>query len=282
MNIIQDPLLLQNELLKLKRRGKKIGFVPTMGNLHEGHLSLVELARQHSDIIVSSIFVNPMQFGPNEDYDNYPRTLEADKNKLKQCNVDFLFTPTNEIIYPFGKEQHTSVELNRLTNKLCGAKRPGHFKGVTTIVNILFNIVQPDIAVFGKKDYQQFLVIQSMVNDLMMPIKIIGAEIKREKNGLALSSRNQYLTEAQKDSASLLQQTIKEIAENIKQGDSSYSELIEKAKHALLNNNFKVDYFEIVRQSDLEAASPSDKAILIAVAAWYGSPRLIDNLEINL
>ncbi|WP_444997097.1 pantoate--beta-alanine ligase [Aliikangiella sp. IMCC44359] len=282
MNIIQDPLLLQNELLKLKRRGKKIGFVPTMGNLHEGHLSLVELARQHSDIVVSSIFVNPMQFGPNEDYDNYPRTLEADKSKLKQYNVDFLFTPTNEIIYPFGKEQHTSVQLNRLTNKLCGAKRPGHFKGVTTVVNIFFNIVQPDIAVFGKKDYQQFLIIQSMVSDLMMPIKIIGAEIKREKNGLALSSRNQYLTEAQKDSASLLQQTIKEIAENIKQGDRAYSELIERAKHTLLSYNFKVDYLEIVKQSDLEAASPSDNSILIAVAAWYGSPRLIDNLEINL
>ena len=282
MNTIKDPYILQNELIKLKRSGKIISFVPTMGNLHEGHLSLIELAKKQSDIIVSSIFVNPMQFGPNEDYDNYPRTLDSDKNKLEQLNVDFLFTPTDEDIYPLGKEKHTSVELNRLTNKLCGEKRPGHFRGVTTVVNILFNIVQPDLAIFGKKDYQQFLVIQSMVKDLMMPIKIVGAEIKREANGLALSSRNQYLSEMQKNSASLLQQTINKMGEAIKQGDTSFKQLIKQTSDKLSKNDFKIDYLEVVRQSDLETATPEDKNILIAVAAWHGTPRLIDNLEINL
>jgi len=200
MKIIQSPHQFQQEMLQLKQQGKTIGFVPTMGGLHAGHLSLVDIAKQHAEIIVSSIFVNPMQFGENEDLDSYPRTLETDIEKLKSLNVDYLFTPTNDDIYPLGKAKHTSVEVEHLANKLCGISRPVFFKGIATVVSILFNIVQPTIAVFGKKDYQQYRIIQSMVKDLMFPIKVIGGETIRESNGLAMSSRNSYLTDEQNPS----------------------------------------------------------------------------------
>lgn len=281
MKVFNSPKELQQHILALKESGKTIGFVPTMGNLHAGHLSLIQIARQHCDIVVASIFVNPMQFGPNEDFHSYPRTLEEDSKKLKSERTDILFTPTIEQIYPDGKDTHTSVEVNRLTDKLCGASRPSHFKGVTTIVNILFNIVQPNIAVFGKKDYQQYRVIQSMVDDLMMPIKIIGGDILREKNGLAMSSRNGYLTSQEKSDASELHKTLKKCAEHLQQLKPIENE-IESAKQYLSAHGFKVDYFKIVRQNDLEPATDKDKKILIAAAAWLGKPRLIDNLEVTI
>lgn len=281
MKTIQQPKQLQAQILELKRQGKSIGFVPTMGNLHAGHLSLIDIAKQNCDLVVSSIFVNPMQFGPNEDFDNYPRTLEADSQKLYDKGCDFLFTPTNDLIYPKGKETHTSVEVNRLTEKLCGASRPGHFKGVTTVVNILFNIVQPDIAVFGKKDYQQYLVIKAMVEDLMIPVKIIGAEIKREDNGLAMSSRNGYLSDDEKALASYLRRTLEKTAKQLQQ-HLTIESVVNTATADLQKKGFKIDYFEIVRRQDLEAAEVDDKQLLIAAAAWLGKPRLIDNLEVNL
>ncbi|TQV87848.1 pantoate--beta-alanine ligase [Aliikangiella coralliicola] len=281
MKLIKQPKDLQREILNLKSKGKTIGFVPTMGNLHQGHLSLIEQAKKTADIVVCSIFVNPMQFGPNEDFDSYPRTLDDDIAKLKTLDTDYLFTPTINDIYPQGKEIHTSVEANRMTDKLCGASRPGHFRGVTTVVNILLNIVQPNFAVFGKKDYQQYQIIRAMVKDLMMPIEIVGAPIEREANGLAMSSRNGYLTTQQKEQASVLRKTILSVADGLQQ-QQPIAQLKERAIETLTENGFKIDYFEIVRQTDLETASLSDKKLLIAAAAWMGKPRLIDNYEIDL
>jgi len=282
MKIYQEPNAIQNELIALKKNGKRIGLIPTMGNLHKGHLSLFKIAQQHCDVMVGSIFVNPMQFAANEDLNKYPRTLNNDIEKLESINVDYLFTPTNEIIYPIGTKINTSVEVNRLTKRLCGESRPEHFRGVTTVVNILFNILQPDIVIFGKKDYQQYLILSAMVKDLFMPIQIIGGEIIREENGLAMSSRNKFLTPEEKNKASLLRTTILAVAEQIKSGDRNYKLIRENAIKRLNQKEFNVDYFEICNTKDLERATQADKQILIACAAWMGQPRLLDNLELTL
>jgi pantoate--beta-alanine ligase len=283
MKIFNDKKSLQSHILQLKRAGQSIGFVPTMGNLHQGHLSLIDQAKQKADVVVASIFVNPLQFGPNEDFDAYPRTIEQDTEQLIERGCDILFLPTTDDIYPRGKSLHTRVEaIETLTNKLCGASRPGHFLGVTTVVNILFNIVQPDIAVFGKKDYQQLMIIKRMVDDLVMPIEIIGGDIVREENGLAMSSRNGYLSAVEKDQASHLRATIVATQKQIEAGDRNYPSLKKHAIKLLQQDGFKVDYFEIVRQSDLEPATPDDTQLLIAAAAWLGQPRLIDNQEVFL
>lgn len=282
MKIIKDPKAFQNEMIQIKRTGKSIGFVPTMGSLHTGHLSLVEMSKQQTDITVVSIFVNPMQFGPNEDFNTYPRTLQSDLEKLEPLKIDYLFTPTTDTIYPLGKDVHTSVEINRLTNKLCSKSRPVFFKGITSVVSILFNIVQPDIAVFGKKDYQQYKIIQSMVKDLMFPIKIIGGETVREKNGLAMSSRNNYLSEQQREQASLLRKVLLETAEQLKLKTKSISQIKSQAKERITHAKFKMDYFDIIRQSDLEDATLEDTELLIAVGVWLNDIRLIDNLELEL
>ncbi|PHS17108.1 MAG: pantoate--beta-alanine ligase [Kangiella sp.] len=282
MKIIDSPNKIQSELIALKKQGKKIGLIPTMGNLHKGHTSLFEIARKHCDILVGSIFVNPMQFGANEDLDKYPRTLQDDIEKLKAINVDYLFTPTEKIIYPQGTQINTSVEVNRLTKRLCGESRPTHFKGVSTVVNILFNILQPDVVVFGKKDYQQYLVLCAMVKDLFLPIEVLGGEIVREENGLAMSSRNQFLTSSEKEKASELRKILLFYAEKIKQGDRRYGAIRLEAIETLNSKSFNIDYFEICNIYDLERANIRDTKILIAVAAWMGKPRLLDNIEINL
>ena len=282
MKIIQDPHKIQKDLIALKKAGKKIGLIPTMGNLHRGHLSLFKLAQKHCDVLVGSIFVNPMQFGANEDLDKYPRTLSDDIEKLESINVDYLFTPTNEIIYPLGTAINTSVEVNRLTKRLCGESRPEHFRGVATVVNILFNILRPDVVVFGKKDYQQYLILSAMVKGLFMPIEIIAGEIVREDNGLAMSSRNKFLSKEEKDKAGALRKVILDCAEKIKLGNKHYSRIKKDAIALLESKDFKVDYFEICNQIDLEDASNEDKNILIACAAWLGRPRLLDNLELNI
>ncbi len=283
MQTFSDKKQLQTHLLELKRQGNSIGFVPTMGNLHAGHLSLIETARQHCDIVVASIFVNPLQFGPNEDFDAYPRTLERDTEQLIEKGCDCLFLPTTDEVYPRGQSMHTKVEaIDALTNKLCGASRPGHFLGVTTVVNILFNIVQPNVAVFGKKDYQQLMIIKRMVDDLMLPISIIGGDIVREENGLAMSSRNGYLSQTEKDKASHLRGTIIATQKQIEAGDRNFASLKNHAIKLLQQDGFKVDYFEIVRQTDLEPASANDTDLLIAAAAWLGQPRLIDNQEVQI
>ncbi len=282
MQIFQDPYQIQQELRALKCSGKKIGLIPTMGNLHRGHLSLFKLARKHCDILVGSIFVNPMQFGANEDLDKYPRTLTDDVKKLQSIQVDYLFTPTNEIIYPLGTEINTSVEVNRLTKRLCGESRPQHFKGVATVVNILFNILMPDVVVFGKKDYQQYLILSAMVKDLFLPIEIIAGEIIREDNGLAMSSRNKFLTTEEKNQAAALRKILLACGDKITAGDRNFSELKKQAINALKDKSFKVDYFDICNAINLENATSDDKHILIACAAWMGQPRLLDNLEITL
>ncbi len=282
MKIFDSPYEIQAELTALKRSGKKIGLIPTMGNLPRGHLSLFQLAQKNCDILVGSIFVNPMQFGANEDLDQYPRTLQQDINKLTEIGVDYLFTPTNETIYPIGTKVNTSVEVNRLTKRLCGESRPEHFRGVATVVTILFNILQPDLVIFGKKDYQQYLILSAMVKDLFLPIEIIGGEIVREDNGLAMSSRNKFLTNEQKNQASFLQETLLAIAEKIKLGQRDYSTLKQLAIEQLEQNDFKVDYFEICNKITLEDASPNDSELLIAAAAWMGQPRLLDNIEVSI
>jgi len=283
MKIFDDPKALQDYILSLKATGQSIGFVPTMGNLHEGHLSLIDIAKEKSDVVVASIYVNPLQFGPNEDFDNYPRTLDDDKEKLITRGTDILFLPTTDMMYPKGMESHTKVLAHEsLTNKLCGASRPGHFDGVATVVTILFQIVQPNVAVFGKKDFQQLSIIQTMVNDLRMPIEIIGGEIAREPNGLAMSSRNGYLTEQEKDHASHLRATIIATQKQIEAGDKNFTSLEKNAKQQLEHDGFTVDYFEIVNPVSFEKASDMDKDILIAAAAWLGKPRLIDNQEVRV
>ncbi|MCO7227359.1 pantoate--beta-alanine ligase [Pleionea sp. CnH1-48] len=283
MLIFNKTLELQNHIHQLKKAGKTIGFVPTMGNLHQGHLSLVKQAKQHADVVVTSIFVNPLQFGPNEDFDSYPRTEERDQELLKAESADVLFLPTVDLIYPQGQEVHTKVEVHSsLTNKLCGASRPTHFLGVTTIVNKLFNIVQPDVAIFGKKDYQQLMVIKRMASDLCLPINILGGDIVREDNGLAMSSRNQYLTTEQKDEASLLQKTLQSMKQALESGNQDFGAIENNARQQLEEHGFKVDYLTVCRQFDLEPASKEDKELVIAAAAWLGQPRLLDNLEVNL
>lgn len=282
MKIFQDPKKIQRELISLKKQGKKIGLIPTMGNLHRGHISLFKIAKKQCDVLVGSIFVNPMQFGANEDLNQYPRTLDDDIEKLKSIDVDYLFTPTNEIIYPIGTVTNTSVEVNRLTKRLCGESRPEHFRGVATVVNILFNILRPDLVVFGKKDYQQYLILSAMVEDLFLPIEIIAGEIIREDNGLAMSSRNKFLSKDEKDKASNLRKVILDCAQRIESGEKNYLKIKRQAIKSLNNYGFKVDYFEICNQHSLEDASDSDREILIASAAWMGQPRLLDNLELAL
>ena len=282
MKVFQDPHDIQKELTALKHAGKKIGFIPTMGNLHRGHLSLFKLAQAHCDILVGSIFVNPMQFGANEDLNKYPRTLKDDIDKLESIDVDFLFTPTNEIIYPLGTQTNTSVEVNRLTKRLCGESRPEHFRGVATVVTILFNIIQPDLVVFGKKDYQQYLILSAMVKDLFLPIEIVGGEIIREDNGLAMSSRNKFLTPQEKQQAGEIRKIILRCEDKIKLGNYDYQAIKLYAVKELSAQGFKVDYFEICNRETLEDADGSDKNLLIACAAWMGQPRLLDNLELTV
>ncbi|WP_025820490.1 pantoate--beta-alanine ligase [Shewanella marina] len=260
-----------------KMQGKKVAFVPTMGNLHKGHISLIEQAKQHADHVVASIFVNPMQFGANEDLDSYPRTLADDQTALDAAGTDLLFTPTPELMYPKGLEQQTFVEVPLISNQLCGASRPGHFRGVATIVCKLFNIVQPDVAVFGRKDYQQLLVINTMVHDLSLPIEIIGVETAREGSGLALSSRNGYLTAKQKTIAPMLKQSLDQLALAIQQGDE-IAHAIAVAEQSLTEVGFKPDYIEVRQAQTLAYANATDSQLVILAAAYLGTTRLIDNL----
>jgi pantoate--beta-alanine ligase len=253
-----------------------------MGNLHEGHLELVRKARKLCDIVVVSIFVNPMQFGPNEDLDAYPRTLMADKEKLFAEGVQMLFAPTTEEVYPEGLEAQTAVEVPQLTDTLCGASRPGHFTGVATVVSKLFNIVQPDVAVFGEKDFQQLSVIRKMVRDLCQPIEIVGVPTARAGDGLALSSRNGYLTPEQRKTAPLLNETLVECREAIACGFDNYRELEAHAKLKLIRAGFEPDYFEIRDARTLAEVTEDTEEIAILAAAKLGQPRLIDNVRLNL
>ncbi len=261
-----------------KREGLRVALVPTMGNLHAGHYSLVTLARQYADRVVSSVFVNPTQFGPNEDFTRYPRTPEADTTGLEQAGCDVLWLPTVESMYPFGVELAASVNVPGISGLLEGAHRPGHFDGVCTVVSRLFNQVQPDVAAFGKKDYQQLAVIRQMVEDLAFPIQIVGGDIVRETDGLAMSSRNQYLNEQQRSVSTRIHQVLLGMREGFIAGKTR-SAIEADATVALQAAGFQVDY-AVLRLPDLsEPADANDGTRVALIAARIGSTRLIDNLE---
>lgn len=262
--------------------GKRVALVPTMGNLHDGHLQLVRRAQKLADVVVVSIFVNPLQFGAGEDLDSYPRTLAADREKLFAEGVQYLFHPGVEEIYPAGMAAQSTVTVPELSNTLCGASRPGHFTGVATVVAKLFNIVQPDVAVFGEKDFQQLAVIRRMVADLCMPVAIIGVETARADDGLALSSRNGYLNATERDIAPRLHTILQECRAAIACGFDDYSELEQYARSALEAAGFRTDYVSIRDARTLREVTLETEQIVILGAGWLGRPRLIDNVTLNL
>jgi pantoate--beta-alanine ligase len=273
---------LQSELRAARAAGKRIGFVPTMGNLHEGHIELVRRARSVCDIVVVSIFVNPMQFGPSEDLDAYPRTLSADKRKLFAEGVHHLYTPDVEDIYPEGMERQTRVSVPDLSDTLCGSSRPGHFDGVSTVVTKLFNIVQPDAAFFGEKDFQQLSIIRKLTEDLCMPIRIHGVPTVRDQDGLALSSRNGYLTPEQRAIAPVLHETLASCREAIACGFDNFLQLESHARMRLLQAGFEPDYFAIRDARTLRPVTEDTEEVAILAAAKLGGTRLIDNVRLAL
>jgi len=263
---------------------RAVAFVPTMGNLHEGHLNLVRLARDHGSCVVVSIFVNPLQFGPTEDFDRYPRTLEADCAKL-QGLADVVFAPAVDEMYP--TQQTVFVEPPPVANELCGASRPGHFRGMATVVLKLLNIVQPQVALFGKKDYQQLHIIRQLVAQLNLPARIVGGETVRAADGLALSSRNQYLSADQRSEAVFLYRTLQEMRQAILQGERDFERLQKRAVEALAARGWLLDYVAVRNQSDLQPASPAQgepaqRELVILAAARLGNTRLLDNVEVCL
>ena len=272
----------QDVLSTVRTQGKKIGFVPTMGNLHDGHLSLVREAKKRCDYVIVSIYVNQLQFGPNEDYDSYPRTFEEDQELLIKEGVDLLFTPTSHEIYPEGAEHHTVVRVDALDGMHCGSSRPGFFTGIATIVCKLFNILRPDVAVFGEKDFQQLAIIRKMVEDLCMPIDVVGAPIARAESGLALSSRNGYLTADERNAAALLYQVISEAREQILAGERNYDAIHRDGFVKLARAGFKPDYFNIVDRHTLQPATLKDDKLVILAAAMLGRARLIDNIQLDI
>lgn len=273
---------LRTQIRDWKLQGLRIGFVPTMGNLHDGHLSLVELAKQQADRVVVSIFVNPLQFGPDEDFDSYPRTFESDQGKLLSAGVDAVFYPAVAEMYPHGQVQTMVSVPETLTNLLEGESRPGHFDGVTTVVAKLFNMVQPDVAVFGQKDFQQCCVIERMVSDLALPIELVRAPIARAEDGLALSSRNQYLTASQRVIAPKLHTVLTDVAAALESGNLNFNQLQQAAQQQLLLDGFdSVDYVQIVHPESLLPSSVEDAEFAVLGVARLGSTRLLDNILIN-
>jgi pantoate--beta-alanine ligase len=282
MKICQQVSELRQLLNNYRREGKSIALVPTMGNLHSGHVRLVAKAVELADIVVSSIFVNPMQFGRNEDLDKYPRTPDADIEKLTAAGCAVLFAPSASEMYPLGLDEHTVVSVPAISERHCGASRPGHFDGVATVVSKLFNIVQPDHAVFGLKDYQQFKVISKMNADLCFGIELTGVATERDANGLALSSRNGYLSAEEKQTALTIIQTLRKTAEYIQDGERNYVALEQQAKAMFESKKMRPDYFSVCNADTLAPASTDDKKLVILTAAFVGSTRLIDNIEVNL
>ncbi|MDP9942217.1 pantoate--beta-alanine ligase [Ectopseudomonas alcaliphila] len=282
MNMVKTLRELRAAVAQARAEGKQIGFVPTMGNLHAGHVSLVEIAAQRADFVVASIFVNPLQFGAGEDLDTYPRTLAADQEKLLAAGCHLLFHPDVAEIYPHGMADQTRVSVPGVSEGLCGASRPGHFEGVATVVTKLFNMVQPDLAVFGEKDYQQLAVIRALVQDLNMPIQIIGAPTQRAEDGLALSSRNGYLSDEQRAVAPALYRGLQAIAEELRRGARDYPRLIDSTQAQQRAAGFVPDYLEIRNALNLRPAQLDDQHLVILTAAQLGSTRLIDNLVVEL
>lgn len=279
MNTVKTVRELRAAIARARAEGKRIGFVPTMGNLHSGHVALVEKASQRADFVVASIFVNPLQFGPNEDLAKYPRTLAADQEKLVSAGCHLLFAPTPEEMYPQGMDNQTRISVPGVSEGLCGGSRPGHFEGVATVVTKLFNMVQPDLAIFGEKDFQQLAVIRKLVRDLNLPVQIFGEPTVRADDGLALSSRNGYLSAEQRQVAPQLFATLKDMADSICGGRDDFSRLTLDGLKQLEKVGFRPDYLEIREAGSLRPAQAGDKELVILVAAYLGTTRLIDNLS---
>lgn len=282
MRHLEQLIQLREVRQQWRKSGHSVAFVPTMGNLHSGHLKLVRHASTLADKVIVSIYVNPMQFGANEDLDTYPRTLQADMDALDELGAAAVFTPGTTEVYPKGVAAQTAVEVPGISSILCGASRPGHFRGVATIVNKLFNMVQPDVAVFGKKDYQQLQVIRTMVADLSMPIEIVGVDTERESSGLAKSSRNGYLSAEQQTQAAVIYAQLRDVAQQLIDGNKNFEALQEQAQAHITQAGLKAEYFSIRRAQDLAPASPTDPidSLVILAAAKLGDTRLIDNLEV--
>ncbi len=281
METIEKINQLQKKLQKLKKQGKTVGFVPTMGYLHPGHLSLMELASKENDIVVISIFVNPTQFGPSEDYEKYPRDMERDSKLAEEAGVDYIFHPSNEEMYR--KDHKTYVNVEDLESVMCGKFRPGHFRGVCTVVLKLLNIVCPTRAYFGKKDYQQLVIIKKMAEDLNLDVDIIGGDIVREKDNLALSSRNKYLSTEERKNATVLYKSLK-LAENLIKEGKTAGKVKKEAINYLKSNKYvkKVDYFDIREKDNLkEVRGIPSREVLAAAAIWTGNTRLIDNIIVK-
>ena len=282
MQSITEIKSLRSQIKAWRQAGLSVAFVPTMGNLHRGHFSLVEKAKTLADKVVVSIFVNPMQFGANEDLDNYPRTLSEDKQGLAELGTDIVFTPSVSTIYPNGLGEQSFVDVPGVSLGYCGGSRPGHFKGVATVVTKLFNLVQPDYACFGEKDFQQLQVIKTMARDLSMSVEIIGVPTMREVSGLAMSSRNGYLSAEQKTTATALFKALGQCAEQLKQGNKDFTSLKAHAKQSLEQAGLKPDYFEIAQRDTLKTATLDDNHFVILAAAFLGSVRLIDNMQVDI
>ncbi|EHF0661036.1 pantoate--beta-alanine ligase [Escherichia coli] len=282
MLIIETLPLLRQQIRRLRMEGKRVALVPTMGNLHDGHMKLVDEAKARADVVVVSIFVNPMQFDRPEDLARYPRTLQEDCEKLNKRKVDLVFAPSVKEIYPNGTETHTYVDVPSLSTMLEGASRPGHFRGVSTFVSKLFNLVQPDIACFGEKDFQQLALIRKMVADMGFDIEIVGVPIMRAKDGLALSSRNGYLTAEQRKIAPGLYKVLSSIADKLQAGERDLDEIITIAGQELNEKGFRADDIQIRDADTLLEVSETSKRAVILVAAWLGDARLIDNKMVEL
>jgi len=281
MDTVTTVTAVREHVRRWRSEGRRVAFVPTMGNLHAGHVSLIDTARSHGDRFVASIFVNPMQFGPNEDYAQYPRTPTQDARMLTEAGCNLMFMPDVAAIYPNGSERATRVDVPSLSRILDGEFRPGHFEGVSTIVAALFHIVEPDVAVFGEKDFQQLTIIRRMVADLCMPVEIVGAPTVRDTDGLAMSSRNQYLTPAERQTAPIIYQTLQAAAKRLQAGDTEFSSIENTGVATLQKAGMKPDYFSIRRAQDLGAPASDTRHLVVLTAARLGKARLIDNIQIR-
>jgi len=281
LKTVRDIDTLRKIIQGWRQDGETLALVPTMGGLHKGHMSLVALAQEYAERVVVSIFVNPTQFGPGEDFETYPRTLDNDKRRLSRVGVDLLFAPGDDDIYPFGEKAITVVSVSELSTVLCGSDRPVHFDGVTSVVARLFNIVQPDVAVFGQKDYQQLVIVRRMVADLHWPIKILAGQTQRDHDGLALSSRNRYLTDAEKPKAAALIETVSACRESLLAGDTDYAGLEAGGLRKLEAAGFVPDYFVVRKAGDLSLPDPDSRHLVVMAAGRLGRARLIDNVLVE-
>ncbi len=280
MKMLQTIAEVRQQVRAWKQAGESVALVPTMGNLHEGHLRLVDEARGNSDRVVATVFVNPAQFGPGEDYESYPRTLDADRELLSARGTDLLFAPPVEEMYP--RPNRAWVDVEELDRHLCGASRPGHFRGVCTVVSKLFLIVEPDSAFFGEKDYQQLAILRRMTEDLCFPVEIHGVATAREPDGLAMSSRNRYLTDSERSLAPELYRHLQLARQAIIDGERDYASLAREMEKGLKNLGFTPDYFSVVEAASLAPAGPEDRELLVAAAARLGATRLIDNIGVTI